>query len=64
MRPSSVLGAKTDDSIWFVSFAPNFLKELPGFTDLMIDAAMTRMLALGNLVEIVLAMRSTPARKH
>ena len=55
-----VFGAwcKDDDSIWFVSFAPNFLKELPGFTDLMIDAAMTRMLALGNLVEMVLAMRS------
>jgi hypothetical protein len=48
-----------EDSTWFISFAPNFLKELPGFTDLMIDAAVTRMLAMGDLVKMVLAMRST-----
>ena len=52
---------KDDDSIWFISFAPNFLKELPGFADVMIDAATTRMHALGNLVEMALAVRSRSA---
>jgi hypothetical protein len=57
---AAVFGAwcKDDVCISFISFAPNFLKELPGFADAMIDAATTRMLALGNLVEMVLAMRS------
>jgi hypothetical protein len=49
---------KDDDTIWYVSFAPNFLKEVPGFVDIMIDAATTRLAALGNLVETILATRS------
>jgi len=49
---------KDDDTIWFISFAPNFLKDLPGFTDVMIDAATTRLGALDNLVETILATRS------
>jgi hypothetical protein len=55
-----VFGAwsELEGHLWFVSFAPNFLKELPGFLDYMIDAATTRNLALGNLVSTVLAMRS------
>jgi hypothetical protein len=49
---------KDDETIWYVSFAPNFLKDLPGFVDLMIDAATTRLAALGNLVETIVATRS------
>jgi hypothetical protein len=49
---------KDDDTIWYVSFAPNFLKDVPGFVDLMIDAATNRMAALGNLVETIVATRS------
>ena len=47
-----------EDSVWFISFAPNFLKDLPGFADLMIDAAMIRNQAIGDLVKMVLAARS------
>jgi hypothetical protein len=39
------------DDFVFVQFVPNFMKQLPGLTDLMIAWARARATEAGNLVE-------------
>ncbi|KQX40911.1 MULTISPECIES: hypothetical protein [unclassified Ensifer] len=48
---------RRESEFWFVSFAPNFLKALPGFTDLTIETAVRRLRSTPVLVETVLATR-------
>jgi len=54
---------KRDDEFWFVSFAPNFLKALPGFTDRTIETAARRLRSTPALVRTVLATRPDTERR-
>jgi hypothetical protein len=55
---------KRNDEFWFVSFAPNFFKELPGFTDLTIATAASRLGSTPALVRTVLDTRPDAEARH
>jgi hypothetical protein len=53
---------KRDGAFWFASFAPNFLKQLPGFTDFIVDTAKIRMATTRSLVKLTLELRPEAGR--
>jgi hypothetical protein len=57
MAPTFGAWCKRDGEFWFVSFAPNFIKGLPSFTDSVIQAASLRARTIRGLVDVAESLR-------